>query len=611
MGYYKLSIDLFGSLSQMDVQLKQYGVVVIQGQSGCGKSTFLNALLWLIDSHGSRIYAGPKRVVLETPICKVERAGSTHITLTLYHPELMNDPKFSNQEFCKEFVKKEMKYLAVWPDYKDFVNSSKKERLEMLFETFGISETYLKQCENKLTAAVAASSSGVDTLKKLIPSLTDTSNVLNMDVSVLQKDLDDLMNQWVTSQTIITQQVEYKDAFEKAEEQARGVTIFEELEKAKAQYSEHIKYTLFCDVINEIKSLSLNSQELALYEQLQQVGYDAAKHEELKKRVAKLTELGQCVLTCPQCDTSVVISSSGLQVSGCKRICTRAGPLKLGRTLEQEDELLLAKTELAKYDAFDAQKFAQFQTRLKNVEELKLKKAALGDPVGHPTAKLCVDKLEKIIREENLKPSPSGEYLANFELGKKWDKQIYEYNTKALVNLREQINQKREEIREAELATMNQNIKERYDEAVTTLQHDKRRVDIWERTKTQHVLKLCKQLSKMTNVFLSQCFDNSVLVVISPEKAGIDVSITYGLESRALREMSSGEKSRIRICLVLAMALMSKCKILILDEILNTLDEQNLSKCWDMICKFSLDYQILVLVASHQYLPNAHQTITF
>lgn len=607
--YYEFVIDSFGSIKEKQAKLPKYGAVVIQGPSGSGKSTFLNSILWLIDSHGSRTYSGVKQVQLNTANYTVNRAGSTHITMTLYDQKLQNDPKFSNQEFCKEFVKKELKYLAVWPDYKDFVNSSRKERLELFFENFGISESYLKQCETQLTFAVGSSSSSVDTLKKLIPSLNDTSNVTDLDVNLLKENLDSLMNDLVTSRAIITQQTVYKEAQEKAKKEERAVAVWQDLAVRKAEYSEHCKYLQFCELINEIKSLSLNNQELGEYNQMQLVGYDGIKHDVLKKRIAVLENLGQCILTCPQCDSSVVVSSAGLELSTHKRKCNQNHLPKVGRTLEQEDELTIARSELTKYDAFDVTKFRHFQNRINKVEELKLKKASLGEPIGYPMAKKAIEKLETIIKEEGLKPASKDDYLANRKLGEQWDAKLYEHHTNAIEFLQNTIDLKRAAIRDAELANMNQNIRDRYDEAVTTLEQDKRRLDIWDRTKSKHVLRLCDRLARLTNSFLTKCFDQCILIDITPEKNGIDLSITYDLEHRALREMSSGEKSRIRICLILAMAQLAQCKILVLDELLNTLDAENSSKCWNMISSFSLDQKILILVASHQYLPNAHKTI--
>jgi energy-coupling factor transporter ATP-binding protein EcfA2 len=601
------------------------GLILVEGASGVGKTTLVNAILFAINnSNSSKITNKQACVTLTLEECKIIRTKYPCRLILEVNNKILYDDE------AQAWIESNIHVCVIAQNgYDDFILANANDRRNLLESLAGLHSQQTIVFEEKLHSSLKKINNDCIVKlaeKNLLEQQLATSEcgkqaIGNVDVLVAQLEQDKI--QFGINEN------EIKNFNSKQKQQQRLKELNIELESLKMQTVGHetraAQFVL-------AKNANLRSELLAsmppttleaingeidrLVEEKISIEKNNLKFEESLKIQKEYNDMSDWTLICPweTCQQGIVVDGYNFSKASNEQICLG----KRKRTMEESEKFHTAnkflKTSGKKY--FDYEKLIQLQSMQQQVACIERQLLIIGN---NYSSDLDFLNLQKKVEQDskNLKRieiiQQALETFPNVSLVGDAPPQPISYDE--LVHrehlLKKIIDENNKFLLFQKLEATVQTSVQQYAAVVEQQTRILLLNKIWQETKTSCIENITAILQHKVNVLLDQFFTFPISILIScwksatknrGEKPGFEISLVVKNRPSSIAELSGGEKARLSIALSCALCELKQSPLLILDEAMAGLDFENIQRVTKSLSKWALAFQKTIIVVSHNSL---------
>lgn len=632
-----LTLQNFKCFNFKKIDLPSFGLVLINGESGSGKSTILQAIGFCFKNLGSSKISdfNNKKTFSELTIeneCKIiryKRPNKLHV-LDLYESKEYFD------QLAQAWL--DLKYNIGYIDqngYDSFLVASSKDRREYLEKIAGVeSEDILKfelkisnfkkklendilkiQTENNYLLSLLDSNKfnferienfkknnfGQENIKEKIKEIILKFENEKIELNTCLKN----QNKWIELESRKKKLIEEKFSLEKK---------LENVEERKHLHKLFLNKLKIKKIQEKIKFINFeNAKKIIEFYNIEK-----NKNEEKEKYlniIKQFEKFEPCLVKkCPYCFGNLKFSNNKLEKTIEDEFETN--PMKRKRTFSEDEKYNEAKilvkkikTENISYNDFENAKKQVVEYENLNYELEKIGSEYLRDD------QITIDEVqysqdltdEKRLFEINLILDKN---ILNNEEIKIDDSIITKIET-----ISEKIKYHKElfeEFLKYNIFLETKNNFEIVNEKLKLFKEKKINVDYLISTfnifKNREIDQMVGQVQDRVNKIVSKLFSQPINIFLScwknnkksgEDRPGFEILINFNGCEFNLNELSGGEKSRISIAFSCTLAEINQCKILMFDESLSGLDIENNSNVILFLKEWANENQVLIILVSH------------
>lgn len=619
-----IEISDFKNIPWYKYTLPPLGLILIEGKSGCGKTTLVSAIQFcLTGANRTRITNKKPKVTIEYQNVTIMREKNPSRLLV----QKSREPPLVDLS-AQAWIDHNLNCMFISQHGHDsFFTATRLEKRRILEQIVGFEDENTIRIENTLVQNTA-------TFKNVYKSCVDIYEYTSRELKSIERgapgDLKDVKLLEEKQQEYIELQCRVRDAerskmLAQKQQEARELSARVQGWKERCDAFENSnKYYEWLDFYNSTRHICVQAN-------MKRIEYIQGQKYLYQKNIgdARLAEntmdkykntIGNCIIPCPYCTKNILVHDQGL--STCDQqdqgLSTHKYENKRKRTGKEECEYSSAK----KYKKLPCEWSRDMDSELSRLNsECKLlnKHSPCDIPlnlIDRPSlidARIRInqdsqDKIRILVLEEVVNQRLVQEHDQDFTLV-----------------------QDRIEIVKNEIVSLQQGIKlsEQYDlwemffikcEAKKSEMECAAKnkclfetgLTFWKDCKNECIVDVSKIIQVRTNLYISSLFEHETSVVIDTFKKmekdselfrdvpTVDIQVIVDKRRCSLEDLSGGEKSRISIAFSCTMCDLKNMPFLFLDETLSCLDEENMALCLKFLKKWSIETNTSVVIIAHQ-----------
>lgn len=626
---FKINLKNVKNIKNFSLTIPEHGITRLDGCSGSGKTTILNAIQMLITNKGK--FPGSEAELCFDNIV-IKRVKNPHkLSVSINNNNIIDEEAqcWIDENFTISYIQQSgLDSFLIAPSVErriclekmaGFENEETKKMEEIIIDDLKTAETNHNRLvieENFMKNLISEEPKG----KKC-----DTVHV-SMLMKQLRKERDELLVQLKLEEHNEKQNA-IRQEISNIKDECNNL-----IHKLSSEDSDNEKYTVakkWTDVLHirqQLPSITQTCIENDI-EKLRLVKHENCQYENEMTRCRQIIRELDClepesIVSCPHetCAKAIEIVDNKLFKTE-KDITGIISNGKRKRTHSESIELSEAKSMIKKPkpEYFDIQRLRELENLLKTSKDCQDRLYKIGhvDQCDYD-----VDELEKkIIEHENNRKK-----LSNLNIKRQTleglDLSVSEFECIGKDRVEKKIFTLDEKLRELdiEIELDNQNISYQAKQA----QYDMLRQQVldsnnnkygcsglktcWIEAKTHCIDKVVDILQTHVNSMVVQFFKQPISIMIScwksstksrGEKAGFEIEICLDNRLSTLYDLSGGEKSRVSIAFSCALAVMRQSKLLMLDESISGLDDANVENILNVLKTWSKANKIPIILVSH------------